>query len=396
MSASIYRDQHSDYTPSALAISSPPLYLQCLVSNEQCTSPDTGGYSSKEEYLELFIPLLKDLPGVRALNIDAGVRHSDYSLFGSTTKSDVKLEYRPVKDLLIRGTFSQVFRVPTILDLFQPALNSSVTFNDPCNGLTAAKVAANPNLNLACKGVPQDGSFAEPNGQITGLNTGNPNLKPETGLVKTVGFVYDPSFVPGFSVDATYWSYHIANIITTLDANYSIQQCVATGSPTYCNLVTRYGDGAAAPGAVLVFQQPTSNLAVLDTDGVDLGIHYTIKNTPVGSFQASFDVTDTMSYVNTPAPGAQSEQIAGTYNKQFGNYAKFRGLAQLGWDFKGVDGLIVGRYIHHLDITNPRGIRRGSGSDHAVSAPADRFGRLCRCDLGLYVPDQDAYPGGYS
>ena len=37
---------------------------------------------------------------------------NDYSAFGASTKADFKVEYRPVKDLLLRGTFSQVLRVP--------------------------------------------------------------------------------------------------------------------------------------------------------------------------------------------------------------------------------------------------------------------------------------------
>ena len=107
---------------------------------------------------------------------------------------------------MARATFAQVFRVPTIEDLFSPPANSSETFVDPCNGLTAAKVAANPNLKLACQGVPTDGTFVESNGQITGLVSGNPNLKPEQGHVWTAGFVFDPSFAKGLSINATYWN----------------------------------------------------------------------------------------------------------------------------------------------------------------------------------------------
>ena len=63
------------------------------------------------------MPILKDMPFVHSLNLDAGVRHNDYSLFGKSTKTDLKIEYRPVRDLLLRGTYSQVLRVPTINDI---------------------------------------------------------------------------------------------------------------------------------------------------------------------------------------------------------------------------------------------------------------------------------------
>jgi outer membrane receptor protein involved in Fe transport len=174
-----YDDRHQNSTADAIVQATPPLYLSCQLSQETCTGNTVGGYNSKQIFGELFVPLLKDLPGVQALNADVGVRYSDYSLFGSATKADFKLEYRPIKDLLIRGTFSQVFRVPTVSDIASPPANTSVTFNDPCNGLTQAAVNANPNLALACAGVARNGSFKEPNGQITGLNESNPALKPE-------------------------------------------------------------------------------------------------------------------------------------------------------------------------------------------------------------------------
>lgn len=349
-----YNDRAGKDVADAIVQAQPPLYLTCGLSQETCTGNATASYNSKQEYLELFIPLLKDLPGATALNVDAGVRHNDYSLFGQSTKSDFKVEYRPIKDLLIRGTFSQVLRVPTVSDISASPVNTSVTFNDPCTGLTQAAVNANANLALACVGVPRDGTFKEPNGQITGINESNLHLKPETGKVKTAGFVFEPSYVPGFSVDATYWSYHIDGLITTLDSNYSIGQCVATGSPTFCGLVTRYpGTAGTNAGLIQVFVNPSFNLGSLDESGTDIGVHYNLRNSPVGSFQFSIDWTHTNNYTNTPAPGAATQEIAGTYNRQFGNYTKNRALASLGWTWLGADALITERYIGSLRLINP-------------------------------------------
>jgi iron complex outermembrane recepter protein len=349
-----YNDRRGNSVADQIVQAAPPLFLTCGLSQETCTGNAIGQYNSKQEYLELFVPLLKDLPLVSALNVDAGVRHNDYSLFGKSTKSDFKVEYRPIRDLLIRGTFSQVLRVPTVNDIAAAPVNTSVTFNDPCNGLTAAGVAATPNLALACKGVPLDGSFKEPNGQITGLNESNPNLKPETGKVKTAGFVFEPSYVPGLVLEADYWHYDIDGLITTLDSNYSITQCVATGNPTFCNLVTRYGANTGTnAGLILAFANPSFNLGSLSTSGVDLSLKYTIKNTFLGSFNGELDWTHTNNYTNNPAPGSATQEIAGTYDRQFGNYAKNRALLMLGWNGWGADALITGRYIGSLVIDNP-------------------------------------------
>ncbi len=305
-------------------------------------------------YLELYAPLLKDMPGVHALSIDYGVRYADYQLFGNATRSDFKVEYRPIADLLIRGTFSQIFRVPTVSDIASAPANSSITFNDPCTNLTVAQ-ATGPNAAnyaKACQGVLPGSGFVEPNGQITGLLEANGNLKPETGTVTTYGFVWEPKWVSGLSVDASIWKYKIDGLITSLDPNYSINQCVLTGSPTFCNLVHRFTSGPNT-GQILVFEAPTYNLGNLKTDGVDFGVHYNLQNTFIGSFAFTADITRIGSYLNTPAPGSVPQEIVGTYSKQFGNYAKNRGLASVGWTMKQFDALVTGRYIGTVNVNNP-------------------------------------------
>jgi outer membrane receptor protein involved in Fe transport len=349
-----YNDRRGNSTADQVVQALPPLYLGCGLSQETCTGNTIGSYNSKQEYLELLVPILKDFPLVHSLSLDAGVRHNDYSLFGTSTKADFKVEYRPIRDLLLRGTFSQVLRVPTINDIAQAPASNSAVFNDPCADLTQAAVNKNPNLALACQGVPRNGTFQEPNGQIQSLNESNPNLKPETGKVKTAGFVYEPSYLSGFSAEVDYWDYHVDGLITTLNSNYTAAQCVATGSPTFCNLITRYGANTGTnAGVVQVIVNPSFNLGSLDTSGVDISLKYSLKNTPFGAFNVELDWTHTNNYTNTPAPGAAPQEIAGTYSQQFGNYTKNRALMLIGWKWMGADALITERYIGSLVIPNP-------------------------------------------
>jgi outer membrane receptor protein involved in Fe transport len=347
-----YNDRWGQYSADSIVQAQAPLYLQCQLANETCTGNTLGQYNSRQLYAEFFVPLLKDLPGVHALNVDLGVRYSDYSIFGNTTKGDFKLEYRPIQDLLVRGTYSQIFRVPTITDLAASPVNSAITFTDPCTNLTQAQVDANPNLALACQGVPRTGTYNYGLSQITGLLLSNPDLKPETGNVKTFGVVYEPNYVRGLSLEVDYWKYHIADVITTLDPNYSIGQCVSTGDPQFCDLITRYTSGPNS-GDILVFQAPTANLGSLDTDGYDIGVRYQLRDTALGSFQFSIDTTHINSYESTPSPGAAPQEVAGTYDRQFGNYAKWRAVAQLGWSYQDFEALLAARFIDSAVLTQP-------------------------------------------
>jgi iron complex outermembrane recepter protein len=354
MQASIgaeYRFQEGVFIADQLVQASPPLFNSCQISSETCTGNSRAHYSNKDFYGELFVPILKDLPGVKSLNVDLGVRFSDYTIFQKTTRGQIKVEYRPIADFMLRGTFAQVYRAPTIQDIAQAPATSSPTFTDPCNGLTAAKVAANPNLAKACVNVPLDGSFQEPNGQVSGVLLSNPNLRPETGEVSTFGFVYDASWLPGFSTTLDFWRYQINNEITQLDPNFSIAQCLASGSPVYCNLVTRFGAGPNA-GIVDVFLEPTANEGTLKTNGIDVGFKYNIRATPVGAFRFTVDVTHVNSFTNNPGAGFATIEYAGTFNKQFGNDTHWRGLASIAWDYKGFDALASEQWIGKLVLPN--------------------------------------------
>lgn len=349
-----YRKTEFRFNVDSIVEAFPPLFTNCIIASEACTGDAAAKYDVKELYGELFAPLLKEKPGVYALNASLGVRFSDYSLFGNSTKAQLKLEYRPVADLLIRGTFSQVFRVPTLGDIGAAPAISNPTFADACFGLTQARVTANPNLALACQNVARDGSFAsDGTSQITGVVTSNPALKPEKGDVTTFGIVFEPSFLRGLSLTVDAWRYKIDNLITNVDVNYSLGQCIATGSPQFCGLISRYAAGTNQ-GRIARFLQPTVNLGSLTTKGVDIGVKYAMRATPVGDFQFSVDSTYNQNYTVT-TPGAPSEEISGTFSRQFGNYAKWRALAAVGWKYDSFNGLLSARYIHKLVLLNADG-----------------------------------------
>jgi iron complex outermembrane recepter protein len=335
---------------STIAQAQPPSYLACDVPGGICNGPFNAGYNYKEGYIELFAPILKDLPGIKALNIDLGDRYSKYSLFGSTNRSEFKVEYRPISDILVRGTYAQVFRAPTIIDIAAAPQGDAPTVNDICTGYTGTPTAAYPNLPAACVGVPTDGSFRQPQAQVTGLASGNPNLKPEVGNVKTFGFVYDSSVLRGFSMSVDWWDYSVNNLITSLDPNYAMKQCGVTGAAQFCSLINRYPNTSPNAGLIIAFDEPTSNLGQLTTNGVDTSLKYLLKTDFIGDFQFNVDETHLMTYKSTAAPGATTQEIAGTYNKQFGFYAKDRGTLSIGWSGWDANALLTARYIDHVDI----------------------------------------------
>lgn len=349
-----YRDQRGEFSADFLTKSSPPLYKDCLLASDTCTGDQEGSYDVTEYYGEVLVPLLKDAPFAKSLNLTAGLRYSDYSTFGSTTNASFKVDWRPIDDLMIRASYADVFRAPTIIELYQAPTANAATFTDPCVGLTAAMVTDNPNFALLCQNVPTDGTFAQPNAQVDGLLVGGnvlggTGLDPEEGDAWTVGFVFEPAAIRGLSLSIDYWDYSIDQIVTQLDPNKGADLCLATGAAEYCGLFNRFGDGT-----IRQVRQPTINLGTLETNGVDISVVYVLPQFDFGTIRVGLDATYTDKYDNL-VPGSPVDRVAGTYNRQYGNIAEWRTSTQLGWKLQGWEAQLYWRYIDSIRLTDPDG-----------------------------------------
>src|SRR6185312_15990282 len=109
----LYRKQSMNYTVDPFAVLDPAT-ATCGILQEACGSPGRGSDDVSEAFAETLIPLLSEVPGAYSLNVDLGVRYSNYNSAGSTTNGKIAIEWRPIQDLLVRGTASQVFRAPNL------------------------------------------------------------------------------------------------------------------------------------------------------------------------------------------------------------------------------------------------------------------------------------------
>ncbi|MBL8201692.1 MAG: TonB-dependent receptor [Chromatiales bacterium] len=349
-----YRDQSGKFDTDFLTQGVAPFYKDCLLSSDTCTGDSYGQFDVTEVYGEIFLPIVKDAPFARSLNVTLGIRYSDYSTFGDTTNGSFKVEWKPVDSLLVRASYADIFRAPTIYDLYQAPTASAETFTDPCVGLTSAQLAGNPNYALACEGVTPDSGFAQPNAQIDAQQIGGAvagfDLRPEEGEAFTAGFVYQPEALPGLSLSVDYWSYSIDDVIQQIDVNVAADTCVQTGSPLYCNLINRFPDGT-----IFLFVTPTVNLGSLDTDGVDVSVAYAFPTTAIGDFRAGLDGSYTNSYESEVIAGGGVTEVDGYYDRQYGNIAKWRVQGNVGWAWNDFNALLVGRYIDSVKLSDPDG-----------------------------------------
>jgi iron complex outermembrane receptor protein len=71
---------------------------------------------------------------VEMLEAGFGVRYDDYSTIGSNTSFMGSIRWQPIQSLLLRASYSDVFREPNISELFVPSTESFPGAQDPCSG----------------------------------------------------------------------------------------------------------------------------------------------------------------------------------------------------------------------------------------------------------------------
>jgi outer membrane receptor protein involved in Fe transport len=229
-----------------------------------------GGFDVSELFGEINVPLLRDLPLVQRLNFEAAYRRSDYSTAGEVDAYKLGGAWAVNDSLRFRGAFQTVVRAPNIGELFgalgSVALPAAVT--DPCTNPAVTGASAD-----VCRAT---GAPAAPYVQNTVgalfLFGGNPNLQPEEGETYTVGAVFTPTFLPGFSATVDYYDIKIDNAINavlpqpTLDTCYII---VRDAANPFCDRITR-----GANGQITAVNSTDVNVQLITVEGVDVSARY--------------------------------------------------------------------------------------------------------------------------
>lgn len=308
-------------------------------SSAYAVAPNQGSFDLREGYVELYAPLLKDLPGARSLAFDVARRWSRYSNFGGTQNDAFKLTWKPFDDLLLRASYSTSFRAPTINDLYQGRYLAG-GFTDPCDavfgpsqyGASAAVAQRCSGGTAGIAGVPAGFRQTDVNGvpvtatEAGGItntyNGGSAALKPETSYNGDIGLVYSPSWLSGFTATADWWSYNIRNLITGVSNDQVLANCYQFGIASDCGQFQRQ----PGTGQIINLLNLETNAGWQKESGWDFGFNYLMPKTSVGQFTLGMQSTYLSSFNLLPAEGAAVIYQAGTYSSW-----RVRGSLTLGW-----------------------------------------------------------------
>lgn len=295
-------------------------------------------YEVKEYFGEVQLPLLKDLPLVKSFEFSGAARRSDYTTVGEADTWSTQFMWEINNEYKIRGTRGKAVRVPTLSENFSLQSQTFVAITDPCDATvisntTDPKLRENRTKNCAAIGIPAGTSLVYTS-TIAGFNGGNPFLKPETSLSKTLSFIAQPKFLPRTTIVLDWYNIEIKDAIASVGAQTLANQCVGGDvlNTNACGLVRR----DPTTYRINWFLQGSLNYAKLETQGMDFTVTYrqpldSVWGKNLGSLNLSLRGNYEQwnrEYTNIDQPLAQTD-----YTQTVGS-PQLRFATNVAWHFK--------------------------------------------------------------
>ena len=349
-----YRAEEFDYSPSQdLAAGN--------VTGFNASPPVKGRFDVYEAYGELLVPILKDLPFVKSLDLELAGRTSDYTGQPHPVKTyKVAGSWKVYDDLMLRASYNKAIRAPSIGDLYAPQSNGFPTATDPCSARgapTAAIRQACINSGVASSVV----GLINANQQTQTLSGGNPNLRPEAGKTFTAGFTYQPSWLSGFSLTADYFDIKITDAIASFGGSASnvMNVCygaLVNGNPNspYCQAIKRLPNGS-----IDYVSLTAQNVASIKTSGLDISVTYRTTLEKLGlpdwgslAFRSLY--TNTWEWTNTPDEISAPVKCADKFGTRCGNPTPRHKLrSTVNWTMNQFGVNVVWNHIDDVLDDNP-------------------------------------------
>jgi outer membrane receptor protein involved in Fe transport len=424
-----YRSERFQYTPDAAYNANQD--AANVVNNIALPLGVDGLTYVKEAYAEFAIPLLSDLPLIKKLSIEPGIRFSDYNTSGSLETWKLLGDWQVNDYLRFRGGVQRANRAPNITELFLPVGASALTLAvDGCGNWPTTPTWANHpdnpnrfNLQLLCQHlmvrdgappslyVPGEASADNYNFIVFGpspnafpfdlaVQGGNPDLDSERADTITIGTVVRSPFgleaLRRLTLSVDWYKIHLKGAIGIPDQQTVYRQCLdaqfnsligdAPGSHTgeelaannpYCGLILREYTAQFPYGADRRYRAQYVNQGGIRTSGVDVQLDWGTDLAAIGlasapgSISANIQYNYLDSFARSPFPGGAYAEERGTSaggNLNFSN----RWLTTLGYRNGPFS---VGLRWQHLPSLNPSGAVSADTLPLKSHDQFDAFGR---------------------
>ncbi|MCC5879314.1 MAG: TonB-dependent receptor [Idiomarina sp.] len=212
-----------------------------------------GGREVTSAYTEVLVPVTYDL------EFSFAARFDDYSDYGTDFSPKASFRYEPMQGLVMRGSYGQGFRAPTLPQITMAPSSGNPSVTDPAT----------------CLNFGQD---ADCDVQVRQTTLANPDLESEQSDQWSLGVAYQPVDWLSFAVD--YWNIEITDRIAFFGAVEMLRREEA-GEPIPAGLGIDRNMGVDFSGQVPAGSPVNPILGVTggygndgtyDTDGLDVNV----------------------------------------------------------------------------------------------------------------------------
>ncbi len=196
---------------------------------------------------------------LQSLDVNIAFRETGYTTSGEATTFKFGAEYQPIDDIRFRATRSRDIRAPNVSELFAAGTSGTNNVTDPFLNRTYVDLT---------------------------ITKGNPALKPEVATTNSVGAVFTPTLLPGFTASVDYYNINIAHGIGSLSGQQIVTNCFQ-GQAVYCAAIQR----DPTSGLITIVNAQPFNLASQEANGIDLEASYAGEMSDiVSSWTGNFNV----------------------------------------------------------------------------------------------------------
>ncbi|MCH1909691.1 TonB-dependent receptor [Stenotrophomonas sp. Y6] len=299
-----------------------------------------GSYSVKEAYAEFDVPLARGGFWGKSVDLSVAGRYSDYSTFGGTGTGKIGLRWQPADELLLRMSFAQGFRAPSIGELYGTLSRFDATLVDPCNN------AASTTPKCVADGVPP--GYEQVNPQISVVTSGNRDLQPEksrsfmAGAVWSPGWAEDSGWASKLDLGVTFYRHTIDGAIQAPDAQAILNRCIDSRDAVACASYTRN-----ERGQIVRFEDILANLGTINTSGWDFSAHWLLPETGWGQLGLDWKATWVTRYELVNESG-QAEPKRPGVEVNDSSIPEWTSNLTANWDYRNWNASWSLRYVDRL------------------------------------------------
>jgi len=263
-----------------------------------------GEIDVTDAYAEIVIPVLANRSLAHALGVEAAVNIARYSLANVDTVTSYRfgVDWAVSPELRIRSQWARAQRAPSLSNVFSPPRDDFDTVLDPCDGVTSVSTGNVANNCRATPGIASEitanGVFTQATVEVSGPNSGNPDLREEVADTATLGLVATPRWAPGVAFTIDYYDISIHDAISFISNQTILGLCYAAPanpqSNPFCAPISRASNGQISE----IISQP-HNLNEVVTSGIDVTLAYDFALPDASRLGGDIDLRIGYAYLET-------------------------------------------------------------------------------------------------